>query len=118
MPGHCRTQPPSSNTDNPARASERGTEAETAVPHKTGASQLVTTGPYRYSRNPMYVSLTLLQLARDLIAQVEQDETLAQPVPVVFNLSTWRKGQPLIEWLVIELSTKYQIPKRIGRPWL
>ena len=24
----------------------------------------------------------------------------------------------LVEWLVTELSTKYQIPKRIGRPWL
>ena len=63
-------------------------------------------------------TITLLQLARDLIAQAEQDESFAQPVPVVFNLSTWRKGQPLIEWLVAELSAKYQIPKRIGRPWL
>ena len=63
-------------------------------------------------------TITLLQLTRDLITQVEQDESFAQPIPVVFNLSTWRKGQPLIEWLVAELSTKYQIPKRIGRPWL
>jgi len=63
-------------------------------------------------------TITLLQLARDLIAQAEQDESLAQPVPVVFNLSTWSRSQPLIDWLVAELSTKYQIPKRIGRPWL
>lgn len=63
-------------------------------------------------------TITLLQLTRDLITQVEQDESFAQPIPVVFNLSTWRKGQPLIAWLVAELSTKYQIPKRIGRPWL
>lgn len=63
-------------------------------------------------------TITLLQLARDLIMQFEQDESFTQPVPVVFNLSTWHKGQPLIEWLVTELSTKYQIPKRIGRPWL
>ena len=63
-------------------------------------------------------TITLLQLARDLIAQAEQDETFSQPIPVVFNLSTWQRGQPLVEWLVEELSVKYQIPKRIGRPWL
>jgi MFS family permease/DNA polymerase III delta prime subunit len=63
-------------------------------------------------------TITLLQLARDLIAQAEQDESFSQPVPVVFNLSTWTKGQPLVDWLVEELSVKYQIPKRIGRPWL
>jgi hypothetical protein len=39
-------------------------------------------------------TITLLQLTRDLITQVEQDETFAQPIPVMFNLSTWRKGQP------------------------
>ncbi len=63
-------------------------------------------------------TITLLQLARDLITQAEQDESFAQPVPVVFNLSTWSEGQPLVDWLVAELSAKYQIPKRIGRPWL
>lgn len=63
-------------------------------------------------------TITLLQLTRDLIAQVEQDDSFTQPIPVVFNLSTWRKGQPLMDWLVAELSTKYQIPQRIGRPWL
>lgn len=63
-------------------------------------------------------TVTLLQLARDLISQAEQDESFGQPVPVVFNLSTWTEGQPLIDWLVAELSAKYQIPRRIGRPWL
>ena len=37
---------------------------------------------------------------------------------MVFNLSTGSWGQPLIDWLVAELSAKYQIPKRIGQPWL
>ncbi|MCL4301326.1 MAG: hypothetical protein KJ077_36830 [Anaerolineae bacterium] len=63
-------------------------------------------------------TITLLQLARDLIAQAEQDSGFSQPVPVIFNLSTWTRGQPLIDWLVAELSAKYQIPKRLGRPWL
>ena len=61
---------------------------------------------------------TLLQLTRDLIAQAENDEDFSQPVPVVFNLSSWQKGLPLLDWLAAELSAKYQIPKRIGRSWL
>jgi hypothetical protein len=63
-------------------------------------------------------TITLLELARELIAQVEVDNSFSRPVPVVFNLSSWARGQPLIDWLVSELSTKYQIPKRISRPWL
>ena len=42
-----------------------------------------------------------------------------QPIPVVFNLSTWTIQNPSIfDWLVGELSSKYQIPQRFGRPWL
>ncbi len=63
-------------------------------------------------------TITLLQLARDLIAQAEQDPGFGQPVPVIFNLSTWSRGQSLLAWLVAELSAKYQIPKRLGRSWL
>ena len=61
---------------------------------------------------------TLLQLAHDLIIQAEQDESFVQPIPVVFNLSSWLKGQLMFDWLVAELSIKYQIPRRIGRIWL
>lgn len=64
-------------------------------------------------------TITLLELARDLIRQVEITEDFAQPIPVVFNLSSWTdKRQRLIDWLVDELTAKYQIPRRIGRPWL
>ena len=59
----------------------------------------------------------LLELARDTIARAEGDPT--QPIPVVFNLSSWaEKRQPITEWLVEELNTKYNIPKRIARPWV
>jgi len=60
---------------------------------------------------------TLLQLARDLIAEV--DSAFTQPVPVILNLSTWtNKQQPLDEWIVIELSNKYRLPKKDGKRWL
>jgi hypothetical protein len=59
----------------------------------------------------------LLELARDTIARAERDPT--QPIPVVFNLSSWAdKRQPIAEWLVEELSTKYNIPKRVAHPWV
>jgi len=59
----------------------------------------------------------LLELARDTIARAEGD--LTQPIPVVFNLSSWAdKRQPIAEWLVDELGTKYDVPKRVARPWV
>jgi hypothetical protein len=62
-------------------------------------------------------TITLLELARDLIVRAESDP--AQPIPVVFNLSAWaERRQPLTEWMTDELSLKYQIPRKIGRKWL
>lgn len=59
----------------------------------------------------------LLDMAHDTIARAEDDST--QPIPVVFNLSSWvEKRQPIAEWLVDELNSKYSIPKRIARPWV
>jgi hypothetical protein len=60
---------------------------------------------------------TLLQLARDLIAEV--DDAFTQPVPVILTLSTWtNKAQPLADWLVSELNSKYRLPKKDGQRWL
>jgi eukaryotic-like serine/threonine-protein kinase len=60
---------------------------------------------------------TLAQLARDLIAEI--DPAFTQPVPVIFNLSTWtNKQQPLSDWLVVELNSRYRVPKKDGQRWL
>ncbi|MFP4576194.1 MAG: NACHT domain-containing protein, partial [Coleofasciculus sp.] len=60
---------------------------------------------------------TLLELTRDLIARAEQDINLL--IPVVFNLSSWaNKRQKIEDWLVEELNTKYDIPKKIGQAWV
>lgn len=59
----------------------------------------------------------LLDLARDLIARAEQDETY--PIPAVFNLSSWaRKRPPLADWLVDEICFRYHIPKKIAQAWV
>lgn len=59
----------------------------------------------------------LLELAKSAIEEAEQDET--KPIPVVFNLSSWAdKREPLEQWLVDELRTKYNIPKKVAQAWV
>ncbi len=60
-------------------------------------------------------TITLLDLARQLIQRARQDPS--HPLPVVFNLASWRAGQSLDEWLVAELESKYRVPRLLGRYW-
>ncbi|HEX9941450.1 MAG TPA: CHAT domain-containing protein [Thermoanaerobaculia bacterium] len=62
-------------------------------------------------------TVTLLELARDLLARAEQDPT--RPVPVVFTLSSWTDpARGIAGWLVDELAAKYLIPKKVGQSWV
>lgn len=63
-------------------------------------------------------SITLLEIAKELIKRVEQDPTL--PIPVVFNLSSWNQRKWTInDWLVREFETGiYKIHKEISTPWI
>ncbi|NJM99867.1 MAG: NACHT domain-containing protein, partial [Phormidesmis sp. RL_2_1] len=56
---------------------------------------------------------TLLTLARDLLQQLESNHR----IPAIFNLSSWT-GEPIDQWLIAELNSKYQIPKAIGKSWV
>ena len=59
----------------------------------------------------------LLELARILLDRAEQNERL--PMPIVFNLASWaEQRQSLRAWLVEELQTKYQVPRKIGQAWI
>ncbi|MBN1148994.1 MAG: NACHT domain-containing protein [Anaerolineales bacterium] len=72
----------------------------------------------------------LLELARGLIErargelaefarQAPLQPELLRPIPVVFNLSSWRDlRQPLSEWLVDELNSIYSIPTSVARAWV
>ena len=60
---------------------------------------------------------SLLELAKGLLLRVETDPQ--RPVPVVFNLSFWAEPHTELDgWLVDELSSRYQIPRKIDRVWL
>jgi DNA polymerase III delta prime subunit len=59
----------------------------------------------------------LLELCRDLLVQAVNDPH--HPIPVVFNLSSWAEQQfPLQQWLVEELNSKYDVPRKIGQAWV
>jgi TIR domain/NACHT domain len=59
----------------------------------------------------------LLELARTLLERAEAEER--HRLPVVFNLSSWvQSRQPLADWLVEELWTKYQVPHKLCQVWI
>ena len=59
----------------------------------------------------------LLELACDLLERAKKDET--HPIPAVFNLSSWAvKHQPISDWLVEELNTKYQVSRKLAQSWI
>jgi DNA polymerase III delta prime subunit len=60
---------------------------------------------------------TLLALAEDLVNQALRDPS--KPIPVLFNLSSWKNPkQSIVKWLIAELWSKYGINKPLGRKWL
>ncbi len=62
-------------------------------------------------------TVTMLQLARELLKKARDNPNLA--VPVVFNLSTWTPERGgLLDWLTVELGSKYQVSTQLGRCWL
>jgi hypothetical protein len=59
----------------------------------------------------------LLELARYLLDRAISDET--HPIPVVFNLSSWAvKQRPFETWLVDELNSVYDVPRKVAQAWI
>lgn len=60
---------------------------------------------------------TLLELAQILITRAEDEHSY--PIPVLFNLSSWKNDrQPLAEWLVTQLKSKYDFGIELGKKWV
>ena len=59
----------------------------------------------------------LLELARYLLDRAISDE--GHPIPVVFNLSSWARRQPpFATWLVDELNSVYDVPRKVAQSWI
>ena len=96
-------------------ASREFRRAETAVPHKIGASTLVTTGPYRYSRNPMYVSLTLLQIGLGLIMNSAWVLLALIPVLIIMNRGVIAREE---SYMTSQFGQRYLDYKTAVRRWI
>ena len=59
---------------------------------------------------------TLLELVSILVARAETDPK--ERIPVVLNLSSWDKEQPLMEWIANKLNGVYSVPVKLARAWL
>jgi hypothetical protein len=59
---------------------------------------------------------TLLELVSKLIARAETDPR--ERIPVVLNLSSWKKQQTLTEWVTDKLGNIYRIPAKLAHAWL
>ncbi len=59
----------------------------------------------------------LLELGRILISRAQTDEQ--EPIPVVFNLSSWAVQHAALEdWLIEELHDRYEVPRPVGANWV
>jgi GTPase SAR1 family protein len=60
---------------------------------------------------------TLLELAQSLLERAVADS--AEPIPVLLNLSAWKDPkQPIFDWLLEELKSKYGVRQDLGQQWL
>jgi hypothetical protein len=58
----------------------------------------------------------LLELTRQLIVHARHDDF--EPIPVVFNLGSWKENQTLANWLAEQLNSVYYVPKKIALTWV
>lgn len=60
---------------------------------------------------------TLLELAQSLIERAEEQPDY--PIPVLFNLSSWKEDkQSITDWLIAELKSKYGVSTKFGKEWV
>lgn len=59
---------------------------------------------------------TLLQLVEHLIKRAETNHN--ERIPVVLNLSRWKKNELLSEWMVNSLHKLYNVPTKLVQSWI
>ncbi len=62
-------------------------------------------------------TILLVTLARELLTRAKRNAD--EPIPVILNLASWvQRRTSLIDWAALELTAKYQIPRRLAKNWL
>jgi protein-S-isoprenylcysteine O-methyltransferase Ste14 len=87
-----------------------GTSEDTNVP----TTAIVTRGPYRFSRNPMYVSLTLMLVGVGVAANIWWILLMVAPVLVVMHVGVIVREE---RYLAQKFGQVYQDYKASVRRW-
>jgi len=99
----------------PLVASAQFRMANTDVRPWKPSTALVTTGIYRYTRNPMYAGLTLIFLGVALLADSVITLALLPPLLVVIATAVIRREEHYLE---ITFGEEYRQYKRRVRRWI
>ncbi len=89
--------------------------ADTTIMPHVAATTLVTTGPFRFSRNPIYLADSLLLVG---LALIFLKPWIALLVPVFAGLVTWLSIIPEEHHLEIEFGQVFRDYKRQTRRWV
>jgi len=89
--------------------------ADTPFDVRKPATTLITDGPYRYSRNPGYVSLTLLYLGLGVLFSSAWVCVLVVPTLLIINVAVVRKEEQHLE---SQFGEEYLRYKTAVRRWL
>ena len=114
-----QTDPQALSSTGPRLAAVRDQKAQ-LLPHGTSITQA-----YQDANQRLLIlgapgagkTTLLLDLTRHLLDEAQHDET--QPIPVIFNLSSWSQWHPSLKrWLVQELCDQYKLSQRFAKQWL
>ncbi len=90
-------------------------KADTTLRVRKAATTLITGGPYRYSRNPLYLALTLLYLGLGVLFSSAWVCVLVVPTLLIMNVAVVRKEEQHLE---TQFGEEYLRYKTAVRRWL
>ncbi len=90
-------------------------KADTTFDVRKAATTLITDGPYRYSRNPGYLALTLLYLGLGVLLSSAWVCVLVVPTLLIINVAVVRKEEQHLE---SQFGEEYLRYKTAVRRWL
>ncbi len=90
-------------------------KADTPFDVRKAATTLITDGPYRYSRNPGYLALTLLYLGVGVLFSSAWVCVLVVPTLLIINVAVVRKEEQHLE---AQFGEEYLRYKTAVRRWL
>jgi protein-S-isoprenylcysteine O-methyltransferase Ste14 len=86
----------------------------TVLPHR-GVADLVTDGPFRWRRNPIYIGDALVLLG---VAEMTKNIWFAILVPVFMALVTWLAILPEERYLAAKFGARWQEYRERTRRWI